>query len=778
MNPVVASQLGMRMTTDELANAIGVDASTISNWRRRKVGFPRGRRAGGVLTYSFGEVLTWLSAREIPKRQRRASDGPTNTYGARLSHFLSAAASQVVLRDVDELPLGAMSQLDSLYGRHFGPIGVTRADVLDAALVLTFTWITSQDEWKAIESANGRLDTITVKVDQVLRRFGFVISAGAVLRPLWSGNGDSLKRLVGQCNCLGIKGFEAILTVFAGDFGGTSETYRTPREVAELMGACAVPIATPLKSVADLHNRHGELVLAVPTTPGEEPPVVYAVGNDPAAAWRTQMHLIVRGRAGTAVPGGVPWRSRQRAETFDAVVTNPPFNRALGFVQKHFRWEYGSPPPHNSNMAWVQAALAATSEHGRAVVLMPVSEGGDRADRRSEEPRRKLVDSGALRAIVRLSSDLFPASSVDTTVWVLERPRTDRSGIAPIVFVDATQLKHKESERFRPRLVGMSVMANLIRTSGSLVPGEIRELSVEVGNRRATGRAVAVPVSEVVAQGYLLAPHTYLGPVVEKGDAHLRRIQSDSHAAEDARKRVIELPTNPITMVKRELVSAGLPAGWEAVRLGDFCDIKVGPSKLKKSDLTHGDDGVVPVLRPSNLQPRRIITDEMLRTPSEKAAIFSDWRVEADDLLLVRVGPVERAAIASPEHHGWLIDSNLTRLRVDPKTIVPRFLLEFLLRGTSINQIRAAATVNVAPSMSGSKLADFVVTLPPLTEQAEIVEILVEQERRTAALREAMLAEERLQNSLTEGLTAGAVGPYKPTSGSSSTGSAPAVGSA
>ncbi|MGO4615653.1 hypothetical protein AB4305_14860 [Nocardia sp. 2YAB30] len=47
-------------------------------------------------------------------------------------------------------------------------------------------------------------------------------------------------------------------------------------------------------------------------------------------------------------------------------------------------------------------------------------------------------------------------------------------------------------------------------------------------------------------------------------------------------------------------------------------------------------------------------------------------------------------------------------------TIAPPFLLKFLLRGTSVDRIRATATVNVSPSMSGSKLADFVIALPPL----------------------------------------------------------------
>ncbi|MFI5782700.1 N-6 DNA methylase [Nocardia sp. NPDC051570] len=755
MNPVVAGQLGMQMTADELARAIGVDPASISNWRRRNVRFPDGRVTGGARTYSVDELLDCLDTREIPKRQRRASDGPNGTYGARLRQFLSATASEVVLRDVAELSPAAMSQLDALFRKYFQPIGLQRSDVLDAALLLTFTWITAPDEWETIKSAGGRLDTIVTKIDQVLRRFGFDNAADAVLRPLGSANSDSLKRLVGQCGRLGVTGFEAILTTFAGDFGRTPETYRTPHEVSELMGACAVPAAGPLKSVADLHNRHGELMLAVPTAGNEQPPVVHATGNDPVAARRTRMHLIVRGRLGTAeVMPGAPWH-RHRTQVFDAVVTNPPFNGSLGADAAQIHWEYGV--PHNSNMAWVQAALAATSAHGRAVVLLPVSEADSRGRGKGKDPRRKLVDSGALRAIVRLSGDLFPVTSVDTTVWVLEHPRTNRVDPA-ITFIDATQLKHKESGGVRPRLIGISAIADMIRTPGSLVPGEIRELTAEDGSIKATGQAVAVPASEVAARGYLLTPHTYLGPVTERGDAHRQRIQRDDDAVADAWRRVIELPPSSMTTARRELNSTGMPPGWKAVRLGELCDIKVGPSNLKKSSITVGDDGVVPVIRPRNLDTRRIDTEGMDRTTRAVADQFAIWQVQVGDLLLVRVGQVQKATIVGPEHHGCLIDSNLIRLRTKPDTIAPRFLLEFLLRDTSVDHIRATATVNVAPAISGSKLADFVIALPPLAEQVAIVEVLAEQEDRANALREAVLAEEKLRASLAEGLMTGSVG--------------------
>lgn len=755
MNPVV----GVRMTAYEVATAIGVNPASISNWHRRNVGFPEGRSVDGVRTYSVEELLAWLDTRVILKRHRRLGfDAPNDTYGTRLRRALEAAAVAGALRDVADLSPTAMRELKTLWFRYFSPIGVAMSDVLDAALLLTFTWITAPEEWQAIDSAGGRLNTIGLKVDQVLRRWGFEHTADSVLRPLASANEDSLKRLLGQCARLGIKGFEAILTVFAPEFGATPETYRTPSEVSELMGACAVSGPAPVTSVADLHNRHGELVLAVPVTGDEQPLVVYAIGNDAAAARRTRMHLIVRSRGGTveAIAGGAPWR-RHSTKVFDAVVTNPPFNGSLGPAATRVDWKFGSPPQHNSNMAWVQAALAATARHGRAVVLMPVSEADRRIGNKGEDPRRNLIDAGAVQAIIRLSGDLFPVTAVDTTVWVLGHPHPDLPA-RPITFIDATALKHKESERVRPRLVGMSMIANLIRDPDSLAEGEIRELSIEAGNRRAVGWAVAVPISRVAANGYVLTPHTYLGPVVERGEVHLQQIQRDEKTVNATRVQVRKLPTGSMTVALRKLGTAGLPRGWNEVRLGDLCEIKVGPSSLNKSHIAAGDAGAVGVIRPRNVHSRRIDTDGVDQVTEEVAQQFANWQLAADDLLVVRVGQVQKVALVGSEHGGWLIDTNLTRLRVDPETVAPRFLLEFLLRATSVNQIRATATVNVAPSMSGSKLAEFVVALPPLEEQKKMVETLTEHERRAAVLREAAYAQERLRASLIEGLMTGSVG--------------------
>ncbi len=101
--------------------------------------------------------------------------------------------------------------------------------------------------------------------------------------------------------------------------------------------------------------------------------------------------------------------------------------------------------------------------------------------------------------------------------------------------------------------------------------------------------------------------------------------------------------------------------------------------------------------RPPNLVSRRIDTESLDRITLDKADEFAVHRLEADDILVVRVGSVGRAAVTGADHRGFLIGSNLIRLRSDPDSVLPRFLFEFLQRGTTIERIRAIATAGVAP---------------------------------------------------------------------------------
>ncbi|MYV70900.1 N-6 DNA methylase, partial [Streptomyces sp. SID2131] len=79
-----------------------------------------------------------------------------------------------------------------------------------------------------------------------------------------------------------------------------------------------------------------------------------------------------------------------RADAFptlaaDAVLCHPPFNeRNWGHDELAYdpRWEYGFPARTESELAWVQHALARLRPGGTAVLLMPPAAASRRSGRR------------------------------------------------------------------------------------------------------------------------------------------------------------------------------------------------------------------------------------------------------------------------------------------------------------------------------------------------------------------------------------------------------------
>nr|WP_225953514.1 N-6 DNA methylase [Kibdelosporangium phytohabitans] len=110
----------------------------------------------------------------------------------------------------------------------------------------------------------------------------------------------------------------------------------------------------------------------------------------------------------------------------DAVVCDPPVGeRQWGHedLLHDPRWEYGIPPRMESELAWVQHALAHVKPGGLVAILMPPSAAARRSGRRI---RAELLRRGALRAVLALPGPVHlwmlrkPGQPADPQVLVLE----------------------------------------------------------------------------------------------------------------------------------------------------------------------------------------------------------------------------------------------------------------------------------------------------------------------------------------------------------------------
>ncbi|MDT0441684.1 N-6 DNA methylase [Streptomyces johnsoniae] len=224
---------------------------------------------------------------------------------------------------------------------------------------------------------------------------------------------------------------------------GARQLTLTPPETAALMAA----LAGPAESVLDPACGPCTLLAAARTAAGAPPGELYGQETDPVLARLGSLRLALRGTTTVQVRGG----DTLLADAFpglavDAVLCHPPFNeRNWGHDQLTYdpRWEYGLPARTESELAWVQHALARLRPGGTAVVLMPPAAASRRTGRRV---RAALLRRGALRAVVALPAGAAPPHSLALHLWVLRRPGAEPAADPRLLVVD-TATAHRAAGR-------------------------------------------------------------------------------------------------------------------------------------------------------------------------------------------------------------------------------------------------------------------------------------------------------------------------------------------
>ncbi|NEW29401.1 N-6 DNA methylase [Nocardia cyriacigeorgica] len=752
-----ADPLQQRLLISEIAELVGVAGGTASNWTKRKLGFPDGESVGKERLYAAHEVADWLDIRSVPARYRRPGERDDATYGARFRRALAERAPRSDLRDVDPGTKNCLPALKTLWHRGFRFHRVSEADYYDAALLLAFTWICAPEQWHQIEQAaasamphrsvKGLLSVVAGGIDLAMRGRGLTPAAGPVIMRLEHGSIAGVRELIGLCTQVGVRGFGALLHEFARP-AARSDTYHTPPEIAALLGACAVAPGATLASIIDPCTRYGELILAVPGAVTDSVTIT-GICTDHAAARRANMNLIVHGTpAAVSVGPAQPWRRRDTGR-FDAVVANPAFNIGSAGSNTKVDWHFGiAPPPHNDNYAWVQSAIAMTSDSGRAAILMPAAAGAS-ANPSEHKLRMAMVESGAVCAIIHLPSALFPASAVDTAVWVLrhqteDRPAEDRR----ILFVDALPMITRRHTGALPQLDHGERIAELVRDPQSIAGKGVADLP-------SGGRAVLVSAEAVAAADYSLIPEEYL--ISAPSEAETYRSRAEEHQEEIAERLAsIDLGKwSRLRFGKLALEGSGLPAGWQRRPLSEVCTIQPGPSGSYGPLMRITDSGTVTVIRPKNIGTRRFKKSDLGKTGPVPAKL-EPYRTAENDIVCVRTGTVGHYALVTAEERGWLLNPNVTRLRPDSEKVDPAYLFEYLVWSSA--RVEKQAAVRSIPSIGSQALGRIEIAVPPIEEQQRIATLLRELNDTIEDLGGMMSAMKGLHAALSDGLLDGRLG--------------------
>ncbi|CAM5232241.1 MULTISPECIES: N-6 DNA methylase [Streptomyces] len=489
----------------------------------------------------------------------------------------------------------------------------------------------------------------------------------------------------------------------------------TPAELAGLMA----DLAGPARTVLDPACGTGALLRAVATRPDQE---LYAQDSAPELAAISALRLALHSRATVRAAAG----DTLRADAYpglraDVVLCHPPFNeRNWGHDELAYdsRWEYGFPARTESELAWVQHALARLTDGGTAVLLMPPAAASRRSGRRI---RADLLRRGALRAVVALPVGAAPPYNIPLHLWVLRRP--DRAPATPEVLL-------VDTGRFAGEGRGgpdwEAVREAVTDAWGAFTrAGHLAERP---------GLARSVPVIDLLDDDVDLAPARHLPPAaVADGAEQLTRVRERLGATLRLTADLTPPPADPSPAARWPLTTIG-----ELARGGALV-MRTGGNGGHARVPVLTDHDVLAGTAPSGTLPE-----------SEEEAVLT----EPGDVVVPVLGGGSVARVIDEATGGAVLGRNLVLLRPDRTALDPWFLAGFL-RGTANNR-QASSYASTATRLDVRRLQ-----LPrlPLEEQRRYGDRFRALDEFERALRHASRLGGQLVRGMYDGLTDGTVAP-------------------
>jgi len=161
-----------------------------------------------------------------------------------------------------------------------------------------------------------------------------------------------------------------------------------------------------------------------------------------------------------------------------------------------------------------------------------------------------------------------------------------------------------------------------------------------------------------------------------------------------------------------------VPESWEVVKMEE-CLLQTQYGLSAKGN----EKGNVPILRMTN-QKDGYISDENLQYVNISEKEFEKFKVNIDDVIFNRTNSFElvgRTAIFKLSGD-YIFASYLIRLITNSKKLYPEFLNFYLNADETQNRLKSIATRGVSQSnISAARLRGFVIPLPSLAEQIEII---------------------------------------------------------
>lgn len=255
--------------------------------------------------------------------------------------------------------------------------------------------------------------------------------------------------------------FEYLIKDYNKDSGSYGE-YFTPHSIANIMARILAPDGDSNVTVYDPAAGSGTLVLALAHQLGEDNCTVYTQDRSQKANEFMRLNLILNGQVGslanvvhddTLVSPRHLDRNGTALKTFDYVVSNPPFKADFSSSRNLLASEkYGKrfwagvpriPAKQPEKMAiylmFLQHIINSMKPGGKAAIVVPT--GFLTAKSKIEtEIRQNMVDSGMLRGVISMPSNIFANTGTNVSIIFLDRSKQ----YGKALLMDASKLGTKE----------------------------------------------------------------------------------------------------------------------------------------------------------------------------------------------------------------------------------------------------------------------------------------------------------------------------------------------
>ncbi|MFF5146226.1 N-6 DNA methylase [Streptomyces sp. NPDC013157] len=721
------------VTAAGIARLAGVGRAAVSNWRRRHADFPK--PVGGTETspsFALAEVESWLRRQgklaEVPLRERVWQQLAGHPDGA-LTALVHTGCALLLIHERPTVWLQVSAGSDE---RLAAMLPAALDEVLTARLrgsaEPTVHSGRASDVAEAVNRSGGAAGVNKSRGAAGVNRSGgtegvntappaAALATPAVRTPTGPQLLPSTPLLRGAAELAAEAGARQAFEFLLGrHLDANPRQYTlTPSELAGLMA----DLAGPARTVLDPACGTGALLRAVDVRPHQQ---LYAQDSAPELAALTALRLALHSRAGVHGAAGDTLRADAYPELrADAVLCHPPFNeRNWGHDELAYdaRWEYGFPARTESELAWVQHALARLADGGTAVLLMPPAVASRRSGRRI---RADLLRRGALRALVALPAGAAPPYSIPLHLWVLRRP--DRTPATPEVLLVDTG-KFAGEGRGGPDWAAVR----------DAVLDAWRAFERDGGPVERPGLARAVPVIELLDDDVDLAPARHLPPAAAAdGAAELTAVRERLGAT---LRLTVDLTPPPADQAPA--------ARWPLTTVGELA--RAGALVLRTGG--NGGHARVPVLTDHDVLAATAPSGTL--PESDEEAVLT----EPGDVVVPVLGGGSVARVIDDATAGAALGRNLVLLRPDRTALDPWFLVGFL-RGTANNR-QASSYASTATRLDVRRLQ-----LPrlPLDEQRRYGARFRALDEFERALRHASRLGEHLVRGMYDGLTDGTVAP-------------------